>query len=111
MGCREERRRDADGIIFNLIGHGLAELLHGIYRYADLVLHKDIALDAAVRCAIRASMPDVEKLAQRNEHFVRRELEETVKALELQRGPLAGVELHEYAGRARWLLPRSPDAA
>ena len=103
--------KNEDGIMFNLIGHGLADLLQGIHAYSDQVLHGEITLDVAVRCAIRGSTPDVSKFAQRNEEFVRRELEETVKALVLQRGPLAGVELHEYAGRARWLIPGARGAA
>ncbi len=91
--------------MFNLIGHGLADLLQGVQKYSDQILHDGLTPDSAVRAAIRASTVDVKKHAEQNEQFVRRELEETVKAMKLAQGPLAGVELHKWAGRAGWLMP------
>jgi hypothetical protein len=109
-----DNERDADtleteeGIMFNLIGHGLADLLQCVKAYSGQILHGDaLTPESAVRVAIRDARDDVKKHTEQNEQFVRRELEETVKAMKLAQGPLAGVQLHEWAGRAGWLMPEA----
>lgn len=106
--CEKDVTAAPDALMFNLLGHGLADHLHQIDSWAHAVADKDISMDLALRRVAKSSQSDVAAHIARNEDLVRRELEATVDAHERKLAN-GDVLLHEYASRFGF-LSRSPSA-
>lgn len=94
----------ADGILFNLIGHGLADLLQKIDGFAVAVLEGAITIEQAVSLIQKSAAVDVRNYLKTHTEALRRELAATLVAKNFE-ASTEGVALHEYAGKAGWLLP------
>ena len=103
----EDVKRADDGVLYNLIGHGLADLLQKIDVLAGQVLDGEQSVDSIVLRLQKSSAADVRALVKKHEALVRRELIATVQAKRLEAKELSDVALHDYAGRAQWLLQKA----